>query len=109
MKSANLALRFLLELCLLVALGYWGFRAGEGLLGNIVLGLGAPLLAAVVWGIFISPRARLPVSRPVRLVMELVLFGAAVVALAAAGQPGLAIAFALIVLINEVLLLVWKQ
>ncbi len=28
-KGANLALRFLLELCVLGALGYWGFRAGN--------------------------------------------------------------------------------
>ena len=27
-KAANLALRFLLELCALGALGYWGFKTG---------------------------------------------------------------------------------
>ncbi len=29
MGAANDGLRFLLELCVLVALGYWGFRTGE--------------------------------------------------------------------------------
>jgi hypothetical protein len=28
-KSVNLALRFLLELCALAALAYWGFQTGK--------------------------------------------------------------------------------
>jgi len=43
-KSANLALRFLLELCALVALAYWGFQTGRGLIVKIGLGMGAPLI-----------------------------------------------------------------
>ena len=27
-KAVNVALRFLLELCVLAALGYWGFKSG---------------------------------------------------------------------------------
>src|SRR5689334_23481657 len=61
LHAANLGLRFLLELCMLAALGYWGFQAGDGPVLKIVLGLGAPLLAAVVWGLFIAPRAIRPV------------------------------------------------
>ena len=30
-KAANLALRFILELCALGALAYWGFHNGQGL------------------------------------------------------------------------------
>ena len=45
-KVANLGLRFALELCTLAALGYWGFRTGSGPLMKLVLGLGAPVVAA---------------------------------------------------------------
>jgi Protein of unknown function (DUF2568) len=38
-KTANVALRFLLELCILVALGYWGFQTGQGQLAKIALGI----------------------------------------------------------------------
>jgi hypothetical protein len=55
-KGANLALRILLELCALGALGYWGVNAGGGLMSKIGLGVGAPLVAAVVWGAFVSSR-----------------------------------------------------
>jgi hypothetical protein len=37
-KGANLALRFLLELCALGALGYWGFKAGNTTIAKIALG-----------------------------------------------------------------------
>ena len=57
-KGANLALRLLPELCALGALGYWGFKTGGGSLARIGLGVGAPLVAAVAWGVFASPRRR---------------------------------------------------
>ena len=81
-KSTNLGVRFLLELCALVALGYWGFQTQSGLLLKIALGIGAPLIAAVVWAIFVSPNASVLVSTPVWLLLQLVIFGAAVAGLA---------------------------
>ena len=48
LTAANLALRFFLELAALAALAYWGFHTGRSVLADVVLGLGAPLLAAVV-------------------------------------------------------------
>ena len=43
--SANLAVRLLCELGLLVALAVWGFHTGSGLVAKVALGLGAPLVA----------------------------------------------------------------
>ena len=57
MRSAALGLRFLLELALLAALAFWGFTTPDGALLKILLGAGAPLLAAVVWERF-SHRGR---------------------------------------------------
>jgi hypothetical protein len=52
---ANLTVAFLLELCALAALGYWGFRTASGPAAKAALGIGAPLLAAVLWGLFAAP------------------------------------------------------
>jgi hypothetical protein len=71
---------------MLAALAYWGFTVGDGA-GAWVLGVGTPLLAAAVWGAWVAPKARWPVPIPTRVLIELVLFGAAAGALAAAGQP----------------------
>jgi hypothetical protein len=62
----------------------------------------APLVAAVVWGRFASPKANS--TPPVRIAAQAAVFGAAVAALLAAGRPVLAAAFAVVVLLNWALL-----
>jgi hypothetical protein len=83
MVYANDGLRFVLELAALSALGYWGFAEHDGVL-QWLLGLGAPLLAALVWGTFVAPKASRPTVDPVRLLLELAVFGSGVAALFAA-------------------------
>ena len=107
-KSANLAVRFSLELCALAALGYWGFVVGEGAIAKAVLGLGAPLLAAVVWGLFVAPKAAVPLGMPLRLVPEAFVFGSAVAALFTTGHPLLAACFAVLAVVNRALVLAWE-
>jgi len=58
----NLVLAFTLELCGLAAFG-WGAHTGNQPLTRLALGVGAPLGAAVLWGVFAAPRA--PVASPV--------------------------------------------
>lgn len=99
---ANLALAFVLELCALAALCLWGFSTGDGLVTKTVLGLGAPLGAAVLWGLFAAPRA--PVSVPlVGFGVKVVVFGSASLALYATGHHALAFVFATLVVLNAVL------
>ena len=103
MTPLNLGLRFVLELCMLVALGIWGFSE------NIVLGIAAPLAAAVVWGLWIAPKASRRLRDPLRLVVELLLFAAAGAALAAADHPLAAAIFLAAVVLSEGLMLAWGQ
>ena len=99
----NLVLAFLLELCALAALGYWGARTDGGLLTRAALGLGVPLLAAVLWGTFAAPKA--PVVVPlVGLGVKLMVFGSAATALYATGHRTLALTFAVLVVANGVTL-----
>ena len=108
-KGANLLLRFLLELCALGALGYWGFKIGSVTITKIALGVGAPLAAAIVWGVFVSPRAPVELPGLVVLLLQVLVFGAAAAALVASGHRTLAMAFGVIVVINAVLMYVWEQ
>ena len=102
LRGVTLTVRFLCELAMLAALAYWGFTVGDGI-GTWVLGLGAPLMAAVVWGAWVAPKARWPVPMPVRVVIELVLFGAAVGGLTVAGQPVLAVVLGVAALVTSLL------
>jgi hypothetical protein len=102
-QGVNLALAFILEICALVALAYWGVWAADSTAGKIALGIGAPLVAAILWGLFAAPRALFSRSW-LRLLVKVIVFGAAVVALYATGHHALAIIFAIVVIINSVLL-----
>ena len=89
MRPANDGLRFTLELCALAAVAYWGWSEHGGV-WRWVLVVAAPLAVAVLWGNTIAPKAKRRVGDPWRLVVELLVFGGAVVALVDADQPVLA-------------------
>lgn len=79
----NLALRFFLELAGLFAFGYWGWTQHDGAL-RYILGIGLPLLAAIIWGTFRVPadasangKAPVPVPGWTRFLIELIFFGGA--------------------------------
>jgi Protein of unknown function (DUF2568) len=103
LRSAYLAVRLLCEIGLLVALAVWGFHTGSGVVAKVVLGLGAPLLAAVIWGLWVAPASRRRLTDPARLVVEVLLFAAGVAALAAAGYLLVAVIFAVVVAANIIL------
>ena len=109
LQSANLAVRFLSELCVLAALGYWGFHTGTGPLMKMGLGIGAPLLAVVAWGMFGAPASDMSLHGLPHLLLELLVFGSGVAALYAAGRSGLAAVFGVILVINRILMFVWQQ
>jgi len=77
--NANDVVAFLVELVVLVLLAWAGFAADTSLWLRLVLGIGLPLVAAVLWGLFAAPRARVK-SPPLQLLTKLVVLGAGVVA-----------------------------
>jgi hypothetical protein len=109
LKGLNLLVRFLLELCMLAAVGYWGFKTQSGWGMKILLGIGLPVLIAVLWGMFMAPRATRPLSGAPRLALELVLFSSGAVALFASGKPALGWAYTIALVAHEVFSAVWRQ
>lgn len=103
LATLNLGIRFLLELCLLAALGYSGFQMESWPL-RWLAGLGAPLLAAVIWGTFVAPKAGHLLPEPARFGVEMALFALGGLALFAAGRPQLAAALIFLFLVNRLLL-----
>ena len=62
----------------LATLGLWGFT-GWPAPWSFVVGIGAPVLALVVWALFLSPRPVLHVHPFVRAVVELLIYASATV------------------------------
>ena len=104
MKAVNDGVRFLLELCALAAIAYWGWRTGNSTATKLLLAVGGVVLVAVVWGVFRSESdAVVEVPTAVRVAIEVAVFAAAAAALAAVDRVGLAIVFAVLAGINEIL------
>ena len=98
MASVNLAVRFGLELCLLGVAAWWG--AGRG---GVPAAIAVPLVVAVVWGMFVAPKARVRVGEAGRAAVETALFLGGVWALVNLGHPVLAVAFGAAALTSGVL------
>src|SRR3954447_24814021 len=75
-KTVNLALRFLLELAALASLAYGGWKLPQTLTGKIALAVTLPLVAVVIWSLWVSPQAAYDIDS-LRVVAELVVFGGA--------------------------------
>ncbi len=85
----NLALRFVLELVALAGLALLGWTlGGEG--WRLIPAIAIPVAAAAAWGTFRIPNdpgpAPVAVPGPVRLALEVVVFGGGVLGFAAAGH-----------------------
>lgn len=109
LKGSNLLVRFLLELCMLAAIGYWGFKTGASAAMKMILGIGLPLLIAIVWGLFLAPKATYPLRGISRELLELALFSSGAVALFASGVAHLGWIYTVILVVNKILLFLWKQ
>ncbi|MDI2587303.1 YrdB family protein [Psychrobacillus sp. NEAU-3TGS] len=95
---------FLMELGALAAFSYWGFHMNRGWLISSLLGLGTPLLVAIFWGTFIAPKASIPVSIPLTILLQSIIFALAVAALHFSDKSKLAIIFGVVVLIEMILM-----
>lgn len=109
LRIINMTGRFLLELCMLAALAFWGFQLDGGWPLRLVMGIGAPLLAVTIWGLLIAPKAKRRLADPWRFLLELVLFLAAAAALVAVARPLLAALLLILYLINRLLIVLWGE
>ena len=98
----NDVLRFVLELFAIVSLGIWGFVVWP-LPWNIVIGIGAPVIAILLWALFRSPKAVLRVDPFVKAIVEIVVMGAAAFAWWDLGQPIVAVVFAVIATVSGII------
>ena len=63
-----------------------------------------PLLIAIFWGTFIAPKASIPVSVPLRIVLQVIIFGSAATVLYFSDKRMLALIFAVVALVEMILM-----
>ncbi len=109
MRSLNLAFRFILEMLVLLALFLWGKSMSDTLLIQLLLGVAAPAVVMLVWGLFVAPKASRRLEDPVRLVFEVVIFTLAALAFGLAVSWIVALMFGAAVLISLALMFYFGQ
>lgn len=108
LRSANLALKFLLELAAFASFAIWGAH-GESGATALVRAIVAPLIVILLWGRLAAPRSRHRLPTATRIPFELTVFAVAVVGLALSGLVVWAIVLGVVMAINAALLTVWDQ
>jgi hypothetical protein len=105
----NLAVRFILEIAALVATGYGGWHATEGV-ARYPLAFGLPLIMAFLWGAFRTPNEPHHPTHPVRavpgwarLLIEAFVFGGGAWGLFSTGATTLGWLYALVLLVHYAL------
>jgi hypothetical protein len=93
--SAIDILAFVCELFAFASLAIWGF-AFWPFPWNIVIGIAAPVVAILVWALFVSPRAVFVVHPFVRAVVELLVFASATMAWWSMGAPWVGLGFGIV-------------
>jgi hypothetical protein len=93
---------FLCEMFAFATLAVWGFLAWP-FPWNLAFGIGAPLVAILLWALFVSPRPVLAVHPFVRAVVELLVYASATIAWWSTGQAWIGLAFAVVAVTTGVI------
>lgn len=109
LTSLNKLVVFLLEICMILALGYWGVHCFKGIWLPYIFGIGTPLLAAVLWGTFAAPKSKRQLPLPYRVVFSIAMFWASGILLYQAGLTGYAVTMMVVALIAEGLVLILER
>ncbi len=107
LKGANLALAFLLEVVTLIAFAFWGWTVGSNGAIRLLLVIAVPVIAAVVWGAFLSPKPEIQLPDVIVALAQVGFFALAVLALWASGHHVASLVTAAVLALNRLLLTVW--
>lgn len=95
-------LAFICEIFAFVTLAIWGFAMWP-FPWNVVVGVGTPVAAILVWALFVSPRAVLDVHPFVRAAVELLVYVSATAAWWSMGLTWVGLGFAVVAVVAGVL------
>lgn len=105
-KIINLAIAFLLEIAMIISFGYFGFHFSQNQVMNYFLMIALPLGASVLWGYFAAPKSKNRLPKIPRTFFALVLYATSIFLLSLTGKITLAVAFAIFVVLNQLLLFI---
>lgn len=105
LKWFNVGLRAVMELGIVVALGYWGYKTGESTTAKFLLSIGAPLIGFGIWGL-VDFRNAGAFAESLRLIEEVVISGLAALAWYVAGAQIMGWALGILSIVHHALVYV---
>jgi hypothetical protein len=109
LRSINLAIAFLLELCMVFSLGYCGFYSSSNSLIKLALALGLPAIAIGLWAHFAAPKSKHRLANPYLIVFKLVLYFGTALFLYQTDKPVSAFILAGTATVSELFTLYFKE
>ncbi len=94
---------------MLGALAYWGMTIDVGSGARWTAGFGAPAIAVIVWATWLAPRSSRRLEMPWLMVVKLVVFAFAGLALTLAGQLVWGAILVVLAVLNVGLAAYWEQ
>ncbi|MBG0741552.1 YrdB family protein [Paeniglutamicibacter antarcticus] len=98
LTGVNLSVSFLLEVVMVAAFSFWGFKVPPP--WNIIVGISLPVAVVVVWSLLLAPRALYRIPLPLVAPAALLIFLLAALALADAGLQTPAVVLAVVSAVN---------
>ena len=108
-RFVNQVVAFLLEIAMLISIGYWGFVEGKTILTKYSLSIFLPIVAIILWGFFAAPKSKYRLKFPLRIIFELCLFAFASILLYQTENSELAIWFGVIAFTNKIITYFFRQ
>lgn len=109
MHVANLVLRFIVELLGFTAVAYAAAQIFDSGLASLLAAVGTTAALITIWAVVVAPKAANRLSQPQKEVIGTVILLLTGVALGFAGQVELAVIYGAAVLVNAVLLFVFRK
>ncbi|MDX2776042.1 YrdB family protein [Streptomyces caniscabiei] len=105
LKDLNFIILFLVELAMLCNFAVWGFTLKKPVIVQYLIGIGAPVMVILLWGMFFSPDPAFILVQPWNAMGEYALFTLSAVAVARAGRVSWAKTFFIVAIISETIAL----
>ncbi|PPL15993.1 MULTISPECIES: YrdB family protein [Microterricola] len=101
--TPNDIIRFILEVVAVISLAIWGLTMWPMPWPGVAFAIGAPLIAILLWALFLSPKAVFQVDAFGRALFEIIVMGSVALAWWSMGLPIVAGAFALLATVSGVI------
>jgi|GEM_PF-462663 hypothetical protein len=101
-RGVNRLIAFLLEIALVISLGYVGYSVTENVYLKYVFAILLPLVAIICWSIFAAPKSAKRLQQPWRMLFRTTMYVVCTLLLYIIGKTTWAISIITIAVINEI-------